>query len=200
VTEGNIEFTSKLFGGKILTDVHLTDNQGIVNIYPGAFPADPGRSDKPAEVTALELTLPDVKISFTEYLEVEKTDVDITVKDVLVGVGRGFQSEDELEIASELAETVNGAVCASRPVVDQEWLPMNRQVGKSGMIVKPKLYIAAGISGAPEHVEGMQNSETVIAINTDPEAPIFSVSDYGVCGDLNDILPALTEEIKNRQK
>jgi electron transfer flavoprotein alpha subunit len=90
-------------------------------------------------------------------------------------------------------------VCASRPVIDQGWLPLTRQVGKSGMTVKPKLYLAAGISGAPEHVEGMKNAELTIAINTDPTAPIFDVAHYGICGDALEILPALTEAIKARQ-
>jgi electron transfer flavoprotein alpha subunit len=114
-------------------------------------------------------------------------------------VGRGIQSQDNLPMAEELAELLKGAVCASRPVIDQGWLPLTRQVGKSGMIVKPKLYLAAGISGAPEHVEGMKNADVTIAINTDPNAPIFDVAKYGICGDALDILPALVEGIKTQK-
>jgi len=116
-----------------------------------------------------------------------------------VSVGRGIQTKDNIELAEELAAALGGAVSASRPVIDQGWLPMTRQVGKSGATVKPKLYLAAGISGAPEHVEGMKNAELIIAVNTDPQAPIFSVAHYGIIGETVEILPALTEAVKARK-
>ena len=94
---------------------------------------------------------------------------------------------------------IGGAISASRPVIDQGWLPLNRQVGKSGMTVKPKLYFALGISGAPEHVEGMKDSELIVAINKDPAAPIFNVAHYGVCGDLLEIMPVLTDKLKEKK-
>jgi electron transfer flavoprotein alpha subunit len=149
------------------------------------------------ETVALDVPAPTVK--FCEFIEPEAGDVDITKQDILVSVGRGIQGEDNLELAEELAEVLGGAVCASRPVVDQGWLPMTRQVGKSGMIVKPRLYLALGISGAPEHVEGMQGAKTIIAVNTDEQSPIFNVAQYGVCADLFDIAPALVDAIKERQ-
>ena len=102
-------------------------------------------------------------------------------------VGRGIQQKDNLELAEELAQALGGAVCASRPVVDQGWLPATRQVGKSGMTVKPRCFLALGISGAPEHVEGMKDSDLIIAVNTDPNAPIFDVAHYGVVADLLDL-------------
>jgi electron transfer flavoprotein alpha subunit len=114
-------------------------------------------------------------------------------------VGRGIQSQDNLELAENLAAALGGAVCGSRPVIDQGWLPLARQVGKSGVTVKPKLYIAAGISGAPEHIEGMRDAGLIVAINSDPSAPIFEVADYGIVGDALDMLPALAEAVEARK-
>jgi len=125
--------------------------------------------------------------------------VDVTQQDMLVSVGRGIQTQDNIELAEELAAALGGVVSASRPVIDQGWLPLTRQVGKSGATVKPKLYLAAGISGAPEHVEGMKDSELIIAVNTDAQAPIFTVAHYGIVGELVEILPALTEAVKAKK-
>jgi electron transfer flavoprotein alpha subunit len=122
--------------------------------------------------------------------------VDITQQEVLVAVGRGIQQQDNLELAEELAHALGGAVAASRPIIDQGWLPATRQIGKSGMTVKPKCMIALGVSGAPEHVEGMKDSGVIVAVNTDPNAPIFDVAHYGVVADLLDLTPAITEAIK----
>ena len=113
-----------------------------------------------------------------------------------MSIGRGIQSQDNIALAEELAAALGGAISASRPIIDKGWLPKSRQVGKSGMSVKPKLYLTLGISGAPEHVEGMKDAATIIAVNTDPRAPIFDIADYAVVGDLFDIVPALTERIK----
>ncbi|MFH1330029.1 MAG: electron transfer flavoprotein subunit alpha/FixB family protein, partial [Actinomycetota bacterium] len=113
--------------------------------------------------------------------------------------GRGIESEANLEVAEELAAALGGAVCGSRPVIDQGWLPLARQVGKSGVTVKPRLYVAAGISGAPEHIEGIKDAELIVAFNTDPDAPIFGVADYGVVGDATDLLEALTLAVGERK-
>ncbi|MBM3862248.1 MAG: electron transfer flavoprotein subunit alpha/FixB family protein, partial [Verrucomicrobia bacterium] len=110
--------------------------------------------------------------------------------------GRGIQTQDNMELANDLAALLGGAVCGSRPVIDQGWLPLARQVGKSGMSVKPKLYLMLGISGAPEHVEGMKNAGLIVAINTDANAPIFGVAHVGINGDLFEIVPALTEKLQ----
>ena len=130
------------------------------------------------------------------YVDPEVSDVDITKENVLIAVGRGIQTEDNIELANELAELLGGAVCASRPIIDQGWLPVTRLVGKSGNIVKPKLYLSLGISGAPEHVEGITEAETIIAVNIDPNAPIFDVAKYGAEVDLFDMIDYLIEAIE----
>ena len=196
---GAVVCTSQLFGGKILSDVRLADSRGIVSIYPGAFAPDAGKSDKSPAVEKVEVPVEAPKVTFKQYLEPETGDVDITKQNVLVGVGRGMQTQDNLQLAEDLAQVLGGAVCASRPVIDQGWLPLSRQVGKSGMNVKPRVYLAFGISGAPEHWEGMQNSQCIIAVNTDPKAPIFDGAHYGVVGDALEVLPALTDKIKARK-
>lgn len=199
VDGGAVVCTSQLFGGKILSDVKLPDGRGVVSIYPGAFPAEAGRNDQAPPVEKVDLPVEAPKVTFKRYLEPEAGDVDITKQDVLVGVGRGIQTQDNVELAEELAQALGGATCASRPVIDQGWLPLSRQVGKSGMSVKPRVYLALGISGAPEHWEGIQNSQCIIAVNTDPRAPIFDGAHYGVVGDVLELLPVLTEKVKARK-
>ncbi|GAB4319342.1 MAG: electron transfer flavoprotein subunit alpha/FixB family protein [Candidatus Sumerlaeia bacterium] len=195
---------SQLFGGKIMAETPLPAGRAVLCIYPGAFSADEGRSaaapSGPGPVETPDVPVPPSPVEFLEYIEPEAGDVDITQQDVLVSVGRGIQSEDNLELAQELADVLGGAVSASRPVVDQGWLPLTRQVGKSGMSVKPRLYLALGISGAPEHVEGMKGARLIVAVNTDPDAPIFNVAHYGICADLFDVVPALTEAIRERRQ
>lgn len=196
---GAVVCTSQLFGGKIFTDVKLPDGRGIVCIYPGAFPVDAGKSVKTPAMEKVDLPMVAPTVVFKQYLEPETGDVDITKQTVLVGVGRGIQTQDNVQLAEELAQVLGGAVCASRPVIDQGWLPLSRQVGKSGMTVKPRVYFAFGISGAPEHWEGMQNSQCIIAVNTDPKAPIFDGAHYGAVADVLEVIPALTEKVKARK-
>ena len=199
VKDGSVGLTSQLFGGKILSDVRLPGNRGVVSVYPGSFPPDAGKSDRKPSIEMLDLPVEETKIIFNKYIEPEAGDIDITKQDILVSVGRGIANADNIAMVEELADVLGGAVCASRPVIDQGWLPLSRQVGKSGMTVKPKLYLSLGISGAPEHVEGMKDSGLIVAINTDPNAPIFSVSHFGVCADLFDVLPTLIEKMKTRK-
>jgi electron transfer flavoprotein alpha subunit len=142
--------------------------------------------------------LPEPRVKFRQWLAPPPGDVDITKVPILVAVGRGIQNAGNMTLAEALAEALGGTVCGSRPVIDQGWLPRTRQVGKSGMTVKPTLYLALGISGAPEHLEGMRKAELIIAINTDPQAPIFSAAHYGAVVDLLELLPPLTEEIKRQ--
>ena len=137
-----------------------------------------------------------LRVTLAQYVEPEAGDVDISKAPILISVGRGVQTEDNIELVEELAEALGGAVCSSRPVVDQGWLPTSRMVGKSGQTVKPKLYLAMGISGAPEHVEAITDSELIVAINTDPAAPIFDVAQYGAEVDMLDLLETLIEQIE----
>jgi electron transfer flavoprotein alpha subunit len=135
------------------------------------------------------------RVQFKELIEPEAADVDITQSDILVAVGRGIGSKDDIEVAQELAETLNADLACSRPVVDAGWLPKSCQVGKSGLKVNPKVYIALGISGAPEHLEGMKDVSTIIAVNTDKNAPIFDVAHYGMTDDLFDICEEIGDSL-----
>ena len=199
IENDSVIVTSQLFGGKILTDINVNDNKCIISVYPGSFLIEEGKANKTATVEEAEIPQ-DIKTNFRKFIEPEPGDVDITKEDILISIGRGIDNNDNIGMAEELADVLEGAISASRPVIDQGWLPLSRQVGKSGMIVKPKLYFAVGISGAPEHVEGMKDSGLIVAINKDPAAPIFNVAHFGICNDLNDVLPVLTEKLKKRKQ
>ena len=195
--DGRLTAVSQIYGGKLLAEAEVEGPNAIVSVLAGSFPAEAGRaagSPRVEEVPPPPLDTP--RIRFKRLIQPEAGDVDITRQAVLVSVGRGIQSKDNIPVVEELAQALGGALSASRPIVDQGWLPKTRQVGKSGMTVKPKLYVAVGISGAPEHIEGMRGAELIVAINTDPNAPIFNVAHYGVVSDLFDVLPLLTEKIK----
>ncbi len=200
VVDGRIEAQCVLYGGKIEAKVMAAGQPVILGIWPGCRQAEKGRADRVPAVQDVSVTLPDSpRIRLKRYVEPEEGDVDLTQQEVLVGVGRGIQSQDNLSLAGELAEELGGAVCGSRPVIDQGWLPLSRQVGKSGVTVKPKLYVAAGISGAPEHVEGIKDAGLIVAINSDPQAPIFNVAHFGIVADALDVLPALTEAVRAKK-
>ncbi len=199
IDNGQVVATSQLYGGKINVESVLEGDSAVVSVLAGSFSADAGKQDgSPAvETVAAPDGLDQARVRFKNLIQPEGGDVDITQQEILVSVGRGIQSEDNLPMVEELAEALGGALASSRPIVDNKWLPKTRQVGKSGLKVKPKLYFAVGISGAPEHIEGMKDSELIIAINTDPEAPIFEVAHYGVTEDLFDVVPVLTEKLKS---
>jgi electron transfer flavoprotein alpha subunit len=191
------KFTSQVCGGKIMAEGALPEPTALVTMVPGAYKPEEGKSDKAPKVT--DHAAPDMgelRVQLREYIEPEAGDVDITSQNVLVAVGRGLQNEADLELAQELADAMGGAVCASRPIVDQGWLPTTRLVGKSGLSVKPKLYLAFGISGAPEHTESIMDSDLLIAVNTDPNAPIFDIAKFGIEADLLDLLPVLIEQLQ----
>lgn len=194
ISEGG-KAVSRICGGKIMAESELADSPTIITMIPGGYKPEDGQGGPPP-VTDISVSLGDLKISLKEYIDPEIGDVDITQENVLVSIGRGIQTEDNIELAEELAELLGGAVCASRPVVDQGWLETSRMVGKSGQSVKPKLYLALGISGAPEHVEGMADAENIIAINIDPGAPIFDVAKYGAEVDLFDLIDFLIEAVE----
>jgi len=191
------KFISQICGGKIMVEGELPAPIVLVTMVPGGYKPEQGQSSQaPAIETITVPSLDNLRITLKEYVEPEAGDVDITKESLLVSVGRGIQTKDNIELANELAVALGGQVSASRPVVDQGWLPTSRLVGKSGKHVKPKVYLALGISGAPEHVEGMSDSDTIIAVNTDPNAPIFNVAKYGTTIDLLDLAPVLAEKVK----
>lgn len=191
------KYISQIYGGKIMAEGALPAPSTLVSMIPGGYKPEQGYSEQAPELTeAAVQPLDDLRVTLTGYIEPEAGDVDIANEAILIAVGRGVQTEDNIELAEEMAELMNGVVCASRPVVDQGWLPTPRMVGKSGKTVKPKLYLAMGISGAPEHVEGMIDSETIIAVNTDPAAPIFDIAKYGAEIDMLDLMEVLIEQLE----
>jgi electron transfer flavoprotein alpha subunit len=201
VTAGEIQARVVLYGGKIEASVVPDGSPLVAGLWPGCRPREKGQSTRTPAVESVEVTLLErVPVRLKRYLAPEPGDVDITREDVLVAVGRGIQSQDNLAEAESLAQALGGAVCGSRPVIDQGWLPLSRQVGKSGHTVKPKLYVALGVSGAPEHVEGMRDASLIVAVNTDPRAPIFQVAHFGVVADALDVASALAEAVRARKE
>jgi electron transfer flavoprotein alpha subunit len=200
VADGAIRARSLMYGGKMDALVSPVAAPAILAVLPGIRPADAGRKpgDSPVEeVPAGDLG--DLAVEFSAYVEPEPGDVDLTQQEVLIGVGRGIENDMNIEVAEELAQELGGAVCGSRPVIDQGWMPLARQVGKSGVTVKPRFYLAAGISGAPEHVEGMKDSELILAVNTDAEAPIFAAAHFGIVEDATEVLEAILEAVQERK-
>ncbi len=193
---GTVTTVSRLYGGKMNVESQLEGECFIVSMLPGSSKADAGRVDgTPAIEDFAAPDLSNLSIKFKQLVEPEGGDVDITTQDILVSAGRGIQSDENLPMVNDLAAKLGGAVSCSRPLVDSKWMPKTRQVGKSGLKVKPKLYLALGISGAPEHIEGMKDAGLIIAVNSDPKAPIFDYAHYGVVGDVLDIIPALTGKL-----
>lgn len=198
-TEGDtLVATAQLLGGKILAEVELGGDRGICTVVAGARPAASGQSTETAQVVTCDppADLDNMRMSLRQVTEPQAGDVNITAAEMLVSVGRGIGSQDDLELVQDLAEALEVPLSASRPVIDAGWLPKTRQVGKSGVKVKPRAYLAFGISGAPEHLEGMRDAELIIACNTDSKAPIFDVAHYGTTVDLFDLVPALAEKVK----
>ncbi len=201
VVDGGIRVTRQLYDGKM--DAHLKLVQApsyMLTLRSGTCPAEAG--DLSADIEQIKppvTTQPEYR-RFIEYIEAAVGDVDITKADIIVGIGRGIKEQANLSIAEDFASAVGGVVACSRPIVDANWLPKDRQVGSSGKTVKPKLYIAIGISGAFQHIAGMKNSDTIIAINKDPNAPIFNEADYGIVDDLFKVLPVLKNKVLELKK
>ncbi len=195
---GQLKVTSQLYGGKMNAESAVEGDAAVLSVLAGAYPVEAGRKEGQPTVEAITppTDLDNPRVRYLQLVVPEAGDVDITQQDILVSIGRGIQSEENIPMAEELAEAMGGALAASRPIVDNKWLPKTRQVGKSGVKVKPKLYLALGISGAPEHIEGMKDAELIIAVNTDPNAPIFDYAHYGTTVDLFDLIPALKKKVK----
>ncbi len=192
----------QVYGGKVNVKAWLRESESyIVTIRPATFEV---QETKPVTGKIVDIKSPltqDIAYKrFVEYVQPPVGEVDIAAADILVGVGRGIKEGENVPMMKELADELGGVLGCSRPIVDKEWLPKDRQVGTSGKTVKPKLYIAVGISGAFQHVTGMKNSDLIIAINKDPKAPIFRVADYGIVDDLFKVVPILKSKIQEAKE
>ena len=195
--DGQIFAVREMYGGKVSARIAFRQaDTYMTTVRQAAFPFEEGEP-LGGEVIAVDSPLTEeIKLrKFIEYVEAVVGDVDITQADVVVAVGRGIKEGDNMALVEKLAGALGGVVAGSRPVVDAGWLPPDRQVGQSGKTVKPKLYLAVGVSGASQHVVGMKASDIIVAINKDPDAPIFKVANYGIVDDLFKVVPALTAQL-----
>src|SRR5882672_5877288 len=197
VTGSSITFTRRIFLGKLDSDV-VSDGEPPVfaTFQSGAYRPDQAAKGSGAAIEDLHVDVAQIRMAPEAPFQEVKQAVDLSKADIIVAVGRGIKSKDNLALAQKLAEVLGGDLAASRPICDAEWLPIDRQIGSSGQTVAPKLYVALGISGAIQHLVGMKNAGTIVAINKDAEAPIFDIADYGIVGDLFEAVPVLTEEIR----
>ena len=202
--DGELVFVRQLFQGKLNADVTLSGEPPFfASLQSGAFRADQlQKTETPAAVTQVEVTLSanDIRTRPGEPFRESKGEVDLSSAEIIVSVGRGIKDAENIPLAEELAEALGGEIAASRPICDNGWLPLERQVGSSGQTVSPKLYVAVGISGAIQHVVGMKASKTIVAINQDSGAPIFELADYGIVGDLFEVVPALTKAVREARQ
>ena len=198
ISNGSIEFTKQTFNAKLLADIQ-TSNSGLylVSFQSASFSSDDLRSGS-SELKKIDIEIDETQIknTYEEPFQESAGGVDLTSADIIVSVGRGIGEADNISIAKDLALALGGQLSSSRPVVDAGWLSPDHQVGSSGQSVSPKLYLALGISGAIQHVVGMKGSKNIVAINKDPEAPIFEIANYGIVGDIFEIVPKLIESLK----
>jgi len=198
---GKLVFVRQMFQGRTAADVVFAgEAPWVASFQAGAFRADlaakHASGKAPVKSVSVNLNPEQIRTKPLELFREAKQAVDLTQAPILISVGRGIKAPENLALAEKLAKLMGGEICASRPICDEGWLPMDRQIGSSGQTVAPKLYFALGISGAIQHVVGMKGSRTIAAINKDQNAPIFEVADYGVVGDLFEIVPALIEELE----
>lgn len=197
VEDGSLFAIREMYGGKINAKISFRGDKGyIATIRQGIF--SPKEATLKGEVisVASPLTEETEEKKFLEYVEAAVGDVDITQADIVVAIGRGVKEEKNIPLVNDLALALSGVVAGSRPVIDSGWLSKDRQVGQSGKTVKPKLYLAVGISGSFQHISGMRGSKLIVAINKDAGAPIFNVANYGIVNDLFKVVPALKDKIK----
>lgn len=193
---GKLTLTRRIFLGKLDADVTIGgDAPYFVTFQSGAFRGD-NAAKGTAAVETIDINVGEVRMTAEEPFQEAKASVDLTKSEIIVAIGRGIKSQENIAVAQQLADALGADLAASRPICDSEWLPIDRQIGSSGQTVAPKLYIALGISGAIQHIVGMKNAGTIVAINKDSGAPIFDIADYGIVGDLFEAVPVLIEEIK----
>jgi electron transfer flavoprotein alpha subunit len=199
---GKLVFVRQMFQGKTSADVTFVGAAPwFASLQAGAFRGDQvarGASPAPIISVSVELKPEQIRTTPLELFREAKQAVDLTQAPILVAVGRGIKAPENIPMAEKLAKLLGGELAASRPICDEGWLPMDRQIGSSGQTVAPKLYLALGISGAIQHVVGMKGSRTIVAINKDANAPIFEVADYGIVGDIFELIPALTEVLEKK--
>ncbi len=195
---GKLVFTRQMFGGKFNADYSFNgDGPFFLSFQAGSFNSDelePGSVS--AEAFAVDFGDADIRTTVLDIFQGVKQEVDLSAAEIIVSAGRGLKEKDNLELVQQLADALGGEVAASRPVCDDGWLPVDRQIGSSGQTVAPKLYLAVGISGAIQHVVGMKGAKYIVAINKDPHAPIFEIADVAVVADLFEVVPELTKAVK----
>ena len=197
VDGGAVTFARRIFLGKIDADVNAAGASPVFATFQsGAYRGDQAQKGAGAAVESMQVEVGEVRMQPEAPFQEVKQAVDLSKAEVIVAIGRGIKGQEHIALAEKLAAALGGDIAASRPICDAGWLPIDRQIGSSGQTVAPKLYIALGISGAIQHLVGMKNSTTIVAVNKDPEAPIFDIADYGIVGDLFDVVPVLTEEIQ----
>lgn len=195
VENGGVTATRPVFAGKALADVRVTTGTQVFTLRPNVFTATPSGSDGPVEKVRVLLDPADFSSVVTQ-VKVATGRPDVTEADIVVSGGRGLKGPEHFHLVEELADVLGAGVGASRAVVDAGWRPHDEQVGQTGKTVSPSMYVACGISGAVQHLAGMSSSKYIVAINKDKDAPIFQVADYGIVGDVFEILPELTQELK----
>ena len=194
--QGKLTFTRRIFLGKLDADVTIGgDAPYFVTFQSGAFRGENAAKGTSA-VETLNVNVGEIRMTPEEPFQEAKASVDLTKSEIIVAIGRGIKSQENIAVAQQLADALGADLAASRPICDAEWLPIDRQIGSSGQTVAPKVYIALGISGAIQHIVGMKNAGTIVAINKDAEAPIFDIADYGIIGDLFEAVPVMIEEVK----
>ena len=198
---GRLVFVRQMFQGKTAADVtFLGEGPWFASFQSGSFRADQVAASeggaKPVKRVTVELKAEQIRTKPLELFKEAKSAVDLTQAPLIVAIGRGIKAPENIPQAEAVAKAMGAEIAASRPICDEGWLPMERQVGSSGQTVAPKLYLALGISGAIQHVVGMKGARTIVAINKDQNAPIFEIADYGVVGDIFEIMPALAEELQ----
>jgi electron transfer flavoprotein alpha subunit len=197
---GRLIFVRQMFQGRTAADVSFEGaGPWFASLQAGAFRGDKvaqGAARAAVKRVAVNLDAAQIRTKPEAPFQESKQALDLTQAPILVAVGRGIKAPENIALAAQLAKLLGGELCASRPICDEGWLPMDRQVGSSGQTVAPKLYLALGVSGAIQHVVGMKGSRTIVAINKDAHAPIFEVADYGIVGDIFELIPALTHELE----
>ena len=198
--DGTLWILREIYGGKINARLEMKpSDQYMITVRSGSFSAetDQGKSCVTENISPPDWT--DIrKRQFLGYFEADIEDVDIAAADILVSIGRGIGKPENIPIAQDFADSIGATLSCSRPVADEGWLPKSRQVGTSGKTVKPKIYLALGISGAYQHQVGIKNSDTIIAVNTDPRAPIFNIAHYGIVEDMLQVLPLLKDKFTKK--